>query len=210
MKIVVSGNENEIAELTSGCTSDSITLINTGTTGEFMLHTDADAFFDLAFENTAERTALLTRLLPKPVFINSVIEPFAEKGSSFIRINGWPTFLKRTMIEASCSNESLKPAAEKISAALNKTIDWVPDIPGFVSARVVSMIINEAYFALQENVSTKEEIDVAMKLGTNYPYGPFEWSEKIGLKNIYSLLKELSKTNLRYQPAALLEKEANK
>jgi 3-hydroxybutyryl-CoA dehydrogenase len=210
MKIVVSGNENEIAELTSGCTSDSITLIYTATTDEFMLHTDADAFFDLVFENTVERTALLTRLLSKPVFINSVIESLAEKGSSFIRINGWPGFLKRSIIEASCLNESLKTDAEKVAAALNKTIDWVPDIPGFISARVVSMIINEAYFSLQENVSTKEEIDVAMKLGTNYPYGPFEWSEKIGLKNIYDLLKELNKTNSRYQPAALLEKEANK
>jgi 3-hydroxybutyryl-CoA dehydrogenase len=206
MKIVVSGNENEIAELTSGCTSDSITLIYTATTDEFMLHADADAFFDLAFENTVERTASLTRLLPKPVFINSVI----GSNTSFVRINGWPSFLKRSIIEASCLNESLKTDAEKVAAALNKTIDWVPDIPGFISARVVSMIINEAYFSLQENVSTKEEIDVAMKLGTNYPYGPFEWSEKIGLKNICSLLYELGKTNSRYQPAALLEKEANK
>ena len=49
-----------------------------------------------------------------------------------------------------------------------------PDIPGFISARVVSMIINEAYFALEEEVSSKEEIDTAMKLGTNYPYGPFD------------------------------------
>jgi 3-hydroxybutyryl-CoA dehydrogenase len=175
-----------------------------------MLHPDTDAYFDLAFENTVERTALLTRLLPKVVFINSVVESLAEHDSSFIRINGWPVFLKRTVMEASCANESLKADAKKIAIALNKTIDWVADIPGFVSARVVSMIINEAYFALQENVSTKEEIDIAMKLGTNYPYGPFEWSEKIGLKNIYSLLNELGKTNSRYQPATLLEKEANR
>jgi len=210
MKIVVLGNENEVAELTSGYTGDSITLIRINTAEEFMLHPDTDAYFDLAFENTVERTALLTRLLPKVVFINSVVESLAEHDSSFIRINGWPVFLKRTVMEASCANESLKADAKKIAIALNKTIDWVADIPGFVSARVVSMIINEAYFALQENVSTKEEIDIAMKLGTNYPYGPFEWSEKIGLKNIYSLLNELGKTNSRYQPATLLEKEANR
>ena len=71
------------------------------------------------------------------------------------------------------------------------------------------MIINEAYFTLEENVSTKEEIDIAMKLGTNYPYGPFEWSKKIGLKNIADLLKELFITEKRYQPAALLLKEAS-
>jgi 3-hydroxyacyl-CoA dehydrogenase len=44
------------------------------------------------------------------------------------------------------------------------------------------MIINEAYFALEDNVSTKAETDIAMKLGTNYPYGPFEWGQLIGLK----------------------------
>ena len=47
-----------------------------------------------------------------------------------------------------------------------------------------------------------------MKLGTNYPYGPFEWSKKIGLKKIYDLLTLLAKTNARYEPSPLLKKEA--
>jgi 3-hydroxybutyryl-CoA dehydrogenase len=93
-------------------------------------------------------------------------------------------------------------------AVFNKKIEWVPDIPGFVTARVISMIINEAYFALDENVSSKEEIDTAMKLGTNYPYGPFEWAKAIGLKNVYDLLKHLAELNNRYTPSALLQKEA--
>ena len=71
------------------------------------------------------------------------------------------------------------------------------------------MIINEAYFALEESISTKEEIDIAMKLGTNYPYGPFEWGKKIGLKNIRNLLYELTLEERRYQPAPLLIKEAS-
>jgi 3-hydroxybutyryl-CoA dehydrogenase len=84
----------------------------------------------------------------------------------------------------------------------------VPDVPGFIAPRVVTMIINEAYFALAENVSTKTEIDLAMKLGTNYPFGPFEWAEKIGLKNIAELLGTLSRVNKRYEPAPLLLNEA--
>jgi len=47
-----------------------------------------------------------------------------------------------------------------------------------------------------------------MNLGTNYPYGPFEWCKKIGLKNIAVLLTELSLTEKRYQPASLLLKES--
>jgi len=77
----------------------------------------------------------------------------------------------------------------------------VPDIPGMISGRILAMIINEAYYTLQENVSTREEIDIAMKLGTNYPMGPFEWSEKIGLENIYDLLNKLGATDHRYIPA---------
>ena len=89
---------------------------------------------------------------------------------------------------------------------LNREVIFVKDEPGLVAARVISMIINEAFFALGENVSSKEEIDLAMKLGTNYPKGPFEWAEKIGMDNIYSLLKKLSEKEERYVPAPALEK----
>ena len=71
---------------------------------------------------------------------------------------------------------------------INKKAVTVSDEPGFIAARIISMIINEAYFAKAENVSSEKEIDVAMKLGTNYPFGPFEWARLIGIKNIYELL----------------------
>ena len=89
---------------------------------------------------------------------------------------------------------------------LNKKVIPAPDEPGLISVRIIAMIINEAYFAIAEDVSSEKEIDIAMKLGTNYPFGPFEWGEKIGLKNIYSLLVKLSKENKKYSPAPSLEK----
>jgi 3-hydroxybutyryl-CoA dehydrogenase len=55
-------------------------------------------------------------------------------------------------------------------------------------------------------VSVEKEIDTAMKLGTNYPYGPFEWGEKIGLGKVVSLLEVLEKEQIRYKPCALLKK----
>jgi 3-hydroxybutyryl-CoA dehydrogenase len=166
----------------------------------------ADACIDLLFDNTEERIKELRRLQAGSVIINSVINPLNELTTGFIRINGWNTFLKRSIIEASGHDNTRQ--AEKIFYLLNKTIEWVPDIAGFISPRVIASIINEAYFALEEQVSTKDEIDIAMKLGTNYPYGPFEWSKKIGLKNIFDLLHRLAKEQKRYEPAALLIKEA--
>jgi hypothetical protein len=58
--------------------------------------------------------------------------------------------------------------------------------------RTIAMIINEAYFALGEKLASAENIDLAMKNGVNYPLGPIEWGEKIGLHNIAQLLEELS------------------
>ena len=127
--------------------------------------------------------------------------------ADFIRINGWKSFLQRPLVEAGLTNLN-KETAENIFACFNKKVEWVPSVPGFITARVISMIINEAYFTLDEKVSTKDEIDTAMKLGTNYPYGPFEWGSVIGLKNVYELLTTLAKTNSRYTPSDLLKKEA--
>jgi len=208
MKLVVVTNEQLKEELLSGGIRDECKIDWISSSSELSSYTDADAVVDLLFEQNGYDNSYLKSFLPKPVFVNSVNKTILEIGFPFIRINGWPGFLKRSTAEVSC-NDSNKIQTEKILGLLNKRAEWVPDIKGFISSRVVSMIINEAYFALEENVSTKDEIDIAMKLGTNYPYGPFEWGTKIGLTNIASLLTELSMTEKRYQPANLLLKEAS-
>lgn len=175
---------------------------------ELANHRHADAVIDLMFNNEKKEISLLKEFQPRPVIVNSVIKTITEIDLSFIRINGWPTFLKRPVVEAAFNIEADKVAGEKVFEAIGRKAEWVPDIAGFLSPRVIAMIINEAYFALEEKVSTKEEIDTAMKLGTNYPFGPFEWGDKIGLKNIHELLNILSVKEKRYQPAALLIKEA--
>jgi 3-hydroxybutyryl-CoA dehydrogenase len=169
---------------------------------------NADCYIDLLFQPDEERINKLQKLQPSLIIVNAVIVTLDDLPEKFIRINGWPTFLKRPVVESSGSNDDLKKQVQKIFSAFNKTAEWVPDVPGFITARVISMIINEAYFTLDEKVSSKKEIDIAMKLGTNYPYGPFEWGEKTGLKKMYELLSILSLTNTRYEPAALLKKEA--
>ena len=208
MRLVVLTNEQLKEELLSTGINDSCKVDWIKSSKELSSYTDADAVIDLLFEQNSYDSSHLTDLLKKPVFVNSMNKTIAEIGLPVIRINGWPGFLKRNVAEVCCENDTDKKEAEKIIGLLNRNAEWVADIKGFISTRVVSMIINEAYFALEENVSTKEEIDIAMRLGTNYPFGPFEWSKKIGLKNIAVLLTELSITEKRYQPAGLLLKEA--
>ena len=210
MRLVVLANEQQKEELLSAGINDDCKIDWINSSKEFSSYPDADAMMDLLFEENGYQATHLKSFLPKTIFVNSIAKTISEIGFPFIRINAWPGFLKRNIAEVACGNESNKKGAEKILSLLNKKTEWVPDVKGFISARVVSMIINEAWFALEENVSTKEEIDIAMKLGTNYPYGPFEWGKKIGLKNIAGLLGELSLAEKRYMPAPLLIKEAAK
>lgn len=143
------------------------------------------------------------------LFINQVEEVIENPPAHFIRFNGWPGCWERPLLEAATVSAATQAEAEKIMATVfAKKISWVKDIPGFLTARVLSGIINEAYLALGEGVSSKEDINTAMKLGTNYPYGPFEWTERIGISRIYSLLNHLAINHPQYLPAPLLKKEA--
>jgi 3-hydroxybutyryl-CoA dehydrogenase len=102
--------------------------------------------------------------------------------------------------------------AEKFDE-LMKALGWdyqlVKAATGMVTPRVVSMIINEAYFTAAEGTASREDIDTSMKLGTNYPFGPFEWSKKIGLRNVYEILQAVYQEtgNERYLPSPLLQEE---
>lgn len=171
---------------------------------------DADVYVDLLFEPDVERTQHLKRLLPRPVIVNSVSYTTKKIGAGFIRINAWPGMLQRSVIEVALPSAVNEAMVKDIFEQLQWNYMIAPDIAGMITARVLATIINEAYYTLGAQVSSRDEIDIAMKLGTGYPYGPFEWSEKIGLKRIYELLVELSKVDERYTPAPLLKEEATR
>lgn len=195
MKIGVLAGDEQWEELTGGISNTAIVRINS-------LQDAADVYIILEAINIHSAMAL-----QKPVMVNSVSSTLKETGagSHIVRINGWLGFLQRKTWEvAGRVGEEIKTVFD----ALQKQYIEVKDEPGLAAARTISMIVNEAYFALGEGVSTRQEIDIAMKLGTNYPFGPFEWCSKIGARNIYSLLYTLSKNDKRYIPAPLLEKEA--
>jgi len=206
MRLVVLADEILKQELLNDVGNRQVEIIWIDSVDEFSNNTNADGYIDLVFDNTNQRIELLKNF-SQPVIVNSVTDTLRDINAPFVRINAWPGFFRRPVVEASCNSNSLKEKTERIFNGLNKKPEWVPDEPGFITARVIAMIINEAWYALEEGISTKEEIDIAMRLGTNYPYGPFEWGNQIGLKNIYALLDKLGKSSNRYQPAALMKKQ---
>lgn len=98
--------------------------------------------------------------------------------------------------------------AETIFTMINQEIELVEDEVGLVFPRIFSMIVNEAAYALTEQTAEAESIDLAMRKGTNYPKGPLEWAEEIGLDDIYAVLSGLYREigEERYRPAPLIRK----
>jgi len=207
MRLVVLADANQREELLSCGADRGLELVSVNTLDELRQNINAECVIDLLFDGSSERLAILKKF--PTVIINSVIHSLSQLNVPFVRINAWPGFLQRSIVEASCMDSDLREQTENIFSSFNRQICWLDDYAGFATARVLAAIINEAWFALQENVSTKNEIDIAMKLGTNYPFGPFEWCERIGVKNVYGLLDELARTDSAYEPAALLKKEAS-
>jgi 3-hydroxybutyryl-CoA dehydrogenase len=200
MTIVVLAADNQWEELTANTTD--IQWIKAAANFSFADYAHADAFFMLK-----ENIPLDFTHTTKPVIINSTTTTLKEINApdNIYRINGWAGFLQRPVWEIAGTNiTNLATLTQK----LNKKLLAVADEPGLVSAKIIAMIINEAYFTLGDEVSSKAEIDIAMKLGTNYPYGPFEWAQKIGIGNIYTLLQKLTLTDTRYKPAPKLINEA--
>ena len=194
MEIVVLANEGDYVFLQT--LGKNIKWKFTHTSDAFFLHKNADAYFDMR-DNAGEDYSSIT----KPVFINSVTITITENhhDKNIIRINAWAGFLEKDLWEI--AGEVSIEAAEVLQQ-LNKKYITVPDEAGFVSARIIAMIINEAYHAKDEAVSTEADIDIAMKLGTNYPYGPFEWANEIGVQHVYALLQKLSLNDERFLPSA--------
>ncbi|MFF4144376.1 3-hydroxyacyl-CoA dehydrogenase [Streptomyces sp. NPDC001698] len=94
--------------------------------------------------------------------------------------------------------------------ALGKKVSVIGDVPGMIVARTVARIVDLAHDAVAKGAATEEDIDTAMRLGVNYPLGPFEWSRRLGGSWACSLLDNLHECDPsgRYAPSLALYRHA--
>ena len=176
---------------------------------------------NIAIDVKRKNLLLLDRALAPevPIVSSSVTVTVAEQ-SSWIRtprrligLGALPTLLEGSLVELVAS-----PAADaKIVASvtgffesLGKEVSLVKDSIGLVMPRVLCTLANEAYFAMMEGVAAGQDIDTAMKLGTNYPAGPVERAGRIGLGSVCAVLSALHRHfgEERYRLAPSLQQAA--
>lgn len=130
------------------------------------------------------------------------------------RVCGFGTLVplaQRELFEVAPALQTGEAAVDQVKmfiTSLGKEVAVVDDEVGLVFPRILSLIINEAVFTVMEGTATPEDIDIAMKKGTNYPFGPLEWADQIGLDEVYAIIRGLHRdlAEERFRPAPLLRK----
>lgn len=92
--------------------------------------------------------------------------------------------------------------------ALGSQVSAIADIPGMIVMRTVCMLANEAAETVHRGVASAEDVDIAMRKGVNYPRGPLQWADQLGIDRVFTTLENLqgSYGEDRYRPSLLLRK----
>lgn len=123
-------------------------------------------------------------------------------------MNPVPVMKLVELIRGLQTNDETYNAVKTVSEKMEKITVMSQDYPGFIVNRILLPMINEAIFVLMEGVGSAEDIDNAMKLGTNQPMGPLALADFIGLDTCLSILEVMYDGfgDLKYKPCPLLKK----
>ncbi|MFJ8460619.1 3-hydroxyacyl-CoA dehydrogenase [Lysinibacillus xylanilyticus] len=137
------------------------------------------------------------------------IASYAKRPEQTIAMHFFNPVHKMELVEVirglETSDETVQTICE-IAEQMGKQTVVINEFPGFVTSRISALVGNEAFYMLQEGLGSPEDIDKAIKLGLNYPMGPFELVDLVGLDARLNNLRYLhEKLGEKYRPAPLLE-----
>lgn len=231
MKIIVAGELPFVEDVTALCMTaghdthaflveDFFGAIESG----YLLDdvSDVEVVVELHNESAAAKNELLMALADavpyNTLILTSALAVSTTQAASWVprpeRVVGFglvPPIGETGLVEIApglrTAEQAVKQAAE-FWQSLNYEAIQVADGPGLVRGRIICCLVNEAVSALMEGVAKAADIDLAMKLGTNYPLGPLEWGDLIGLDTVLGVMTGLHEEwgEDRYRPAPLLRR----
>jgi 3-hydroxybutyryl-CoA dehydrogenase len=115
-----------------------------------------------------------------------------------------------TLMTSPATAAAAVEAAQQLFSAEGITAFVIADSPGYVAPRMVACIVNLACDMAQQGIASPADLDAAVRLALGYPFGPFEWGERIGAKRVLAILQGLHDTfgDQRYRPSPWLVRRA--
>lgn len=179
-----------------------------------------DFAIEAVVENEAVKKAIFTELdglvreggilatntssIPITRIASSTRRPESVIGMHFM--NPVPVMKLVELIRGAATSDETYAATRALAERMDKTTVMSRDYPGFIVNRILIPMINEACYALMEGLGSAEDIDTAMKLGTNQPMGPLTLADFIGLDTVLSIAEVLHEGmgDPKYRPCPLL------